>query len=1155
MKKILGLDLGTASIGWAFLNLDGDNSELKAGVRIIPLNQEDKAAFEKGQSITLNADRRLKRGARKTLDRWQMRRENLINWMLKHNWAKSREELLLPSSGWSTFNNRSKAVTEKISLLELGQVILRLNKNRGFKSNRKTDSGEENSTDYKKQIAGRDNELVEKGLTIGQIFVQERDAWLANPEGPEPHFNSRTYSRASVVAEFEAIWSEQMKHHSEITEADRKEFRDYVLFYQRPLKSQKHLIGKCPFETSRRVAPRSSPVFQEFRLWQDLKHFRVIEKNGGSRPLTYDEQISLSTELRSVSFPNKTKILRFLGLSTAQFTVSVEKLIGNIFSSKVEKIIGDDRLEFVEVDCTLDGNEFDKQPSMQLWHLLYSSEDHDHLVNSIVKRFPEITEEEAEDLANIKLPDDHARLSHKAIRKILPFIRSEECPDYFSACASAGYNHSFSETKEEREKKVLKEKLEPILRNSLRNPVVEKVLNQVVNLVNAILEDENLGRPDEIHIELARDLKNCAKKRKSITKNNRDNEANRLKVKGELEKLGQRTTRSNILRYQLWEECDRISLYTGNPIPISKLFTYDYEIEHIIPQALIFDDGYLNKTISERSENLAKGSTTAMEYMQTKGEAAVDAYEARIRRAKGISKPKADKLRWLRGDIPDGFIERQLKETQYIAKMSYSLLKDISREVIPMAGSVTAYLRRRWGLEDMLSQINFPRYDAIGQTKEITINHKDGSQEQKIIVDDWSKRDDHRHHAMDAITVAFASYRNFQYLNTLSGRDLEIDDSGEKDAALSPPISKSLVRKLSKDAMENILISRKAGKRSSVWSKYQSKTKTGKHSGKHRIPRGQLHLETVYGSRLRHLPSPSILSKIPEDLSLIVEPAIREVIKERLESDGLTAKKAFTTGRLKKNPLLFNDRPIETVACYERIFVIRKPLDETVKIEKVLDKGLQRILQARLEEFDNNKKKAFTNLENNPVWADRSKTKALKRITIQAHTKTAKPLRRNASDDNIDFVDYQNNHHLALYLDDESGKPYSEVVSLMDAVHREQEGGTAIRKVDSRGNKLLSTLAGDEYVLFDIEAESKEEILGLSSSEISPHLFRVQNLGYSNNDKKIGVDCSFRHHLETSINHQSQLTLQRIRSINNLPSWKVRINVLGQIVHIESTGI
>ncbi|HIB77179.1 MAG TPA: type II CRISPR RNA-guided endonuclease Cas9, partial [Flavobacteriales bacterium] len=723
-------------------------------------------------------------------------------------------------------------------------------------------------------------------LTIGQVFVIERDAWLANPCGQEPNFNSRTYSRASVVAEFEAIWSEQMKHHSEITEADRKEFRDYILFYQRQLKSQKHLIGKCPFETSRRVAPRSSPVFQEFRLWQDLKHFRVIEKNGGSRPLTYDEQIALSINLRSVSSLSKSKIIKFLGLPSSQYTVSVEKLTGNIFSSKVEKIIGDDRLELVEVDCTLNGNEFDKQPSMQLWHLLYSSEDHDHLVASIVKRFSQITEEEAELLANLKFPDDHARLSHKAIRKILPFIRSEECPDYYSACASAGYNHSFSETKEEREKKILKEKLDPILRNSLRNPVVEKVLNQVVNLVNAILEDENLGRPDEIHIELARELKNCAKKRESMTKRNRENEAKRQKVKEELEKLRQPTTRSNILRYQLWEECDRISLYTGNPIPISKLFTYDYEIEHIVPQALIFDDGFLNKTISERSENLAKGSTTAMEYMQTKGEAAVDAYEARIRRAKGISKPKADKLRWLRDDIPDGFIERQLKETQYIAKMSYSLLKDISREVIPMAGSVTAYLRRRWGLEDMLSQINFSRYDEIGQTKEITIHHKDGSQKQKTIVDDWSKRDDHRHHAMDAITVAFASYKNFQYLNTLNARNLEIDNSGEKDAALSPPISKSLVRKLSKEAMENILISRKAGKRSSVWSKFQSKTKTGKHSGKHRIPRGQLHLETVYGSRLRHLPAPTLNRCGLSSLALIVEPAIREVIQKRLASEG-----------------------------------------------------------------------------------------------------------------------------------------------------------------------------------------------------------------------------------------------------------------------------
>ncbi len=139
------------------------------------------------------------------------------------------------------------------------------------------------------------------------------------------------------------------------------------------------------------------------------------------------------------------------------------------------------------------------------------------------------------------------------MRKIFPFIKEN---DYAKAYRLAGYNHSSSLTKEEIENKELKDKLELLPKNSLRNPVVEKILNQMVNVINAIIDDPEMGKPDEIRIELARELKKNAKERGEMTDNIN-------KVKAEHEKINRllvsefgikNPTRNDIIRYKMYEE-------------------------------------------------------------------------------------------------------------------------------------------------------------------------------------------------------------------------------------------------------------------------------------------------------------------------------------------------------------------------------------------------------------------------------------------------------------------------------------------------------------------------------------------------------------------------------------------------------------------------
>lgn len=147
-NKILGLDLGTTSIGWAYVHesKNWENSKIiKIGSRVNPLTTDEQTNFEKGKPITINADRTLKRGARRTLDRFKLRRENLIEALVKANLI-TKETKLTEDGKNTTFETlllRSNAVSSKINKQELARVFLTINKKRGYKSSRKANNVED----------------------------------------------------------------------------------------------------------------------------------------------------------------------------------------------------------------------------------------------------------------------------------------------------------------------------------------------------------------------------------------------------------------------------------------------------------------------------------------------------------------------------------------------------------------------------------------------------------------------------------------------------------------------------------------------------------------------------------------------------------------------------------------------------------------------------------------------------------------------------------------------------------------------------------------------------------------------------------------------------------------------------------------------------
>jgi CRISPR-associated endonuclease Csn1 len=388
--------------------------------------------------------------------------------------------------------------------------------------------------------------------------------------------------------------------------------------------------------------------------------------------------------------------------------------------------------------------------------------------------------------------------------------------------------------------------------HSLRNPIVEQVINETLQTIRDIWNHYGDGKEnffDEIHVELGRDLKNHKDKRKKISKQVSENEKTNIRIKAiltELKNEGHDNVRpysptqqeilklyeegiylnenseeklkeidnirkqtqpssSEIKRYKLWLEQGYKSPYTGEIIPLSKLFTTAYQIEHIIPQSRFFDDSFNNKVICESEINELKDNQLAFEFIKNNKELTVElshgkfvkllhpeVYEENVKRYFAKNKTKMKNL--LLEDIPDRYIKRQLNDTRYISKVVKMILSNIVREeneeegtaknIIVSNGAITNRLKQDWGLNDVWNTLITPRFERLNkmaeEKKEEDKNkygswvNKEGKKvfqinsiEPELLKLD-KKRIDHRHHAMDALIVACTSRNHVNYLNNVA---------------------------------------------------------------------------------------------------------------------------------------------------------------------------------------------------------------------------------------------------------------------------------------------------------------------------------------------------------------------------------------------------
>lgn len=1383
MKKILGLDLGTSSIGWAVVNQAEKENEkssiVKLGVRVNPLTVDEKGNFEKGKSITTTAERTLKRGMRRNLQRYKQRRDKLKSVLVKNHIISKDSKLTEdgPDTTYETLTLRAKAAREEISLEELARVLLIINKKRGYKSNRKANNEEDGELIDGMAVA---RELYKKGITPGEYVyellkaqkrfkpsfyrsdlqaeletvwqkqaeyyptllddetkrkiegkgktdtrklfyavhnitsAEEKDRklrqvtyyqWRAaaaktriEPEqlvtvlseingdiaassgylgaigdhSKELEINKMTvgeylldlinrnrhhslknivFYRNDYIHEFNTIWNTQAKYHKELTPELKEKIERETIFFQRRLKSQKGLISFCELEgkeiilangkkvmTGPRVCPKSSPLYQEFKIWQDLNNIilenKTIKKSRKKEvgvaslfadnevekfsPLSREQKLRLHQELYCTKELSAKDALKVLGLSDKEYSLNYKKLQGNITQvtllnaykniiemtghdvDKFDKMDAENKLhlvkavfetlgakdDFLTFDAGATADEMQQNAMFKLWHLLYSYEDDNtptgngKLVEHITK-LTGLPHEYASLLARVTFVQDFGSLSTKAIRNILPPMKNEGLV-YSEACEAAGYNHSKqSLTKEEKENRELATHLEILPKNSLRNPVVEKIINQMIHVVNGCIDE--FGAFDEIHIEMARELKQSQKQREEATKrlNAKTREVENIKKILTLPPFNiSNPSRNDVLRYQLYEELAPNgfkTLYSNTYISKEKLFSRDFDIEHIIPQAKVFDDSYSNKTLESRAVNIEKSNMTAIDYVRTKyGEEGVEDYKKRIAFLnKEGSRKKHKNLLTEEDKIENNFLNRDLSDSQYIAKKAKEILLQVARDVIATTGSITARLREDWQLVDVMKELNWDKYSKLGLTT--VERNRDGHEVKRIT--DWTKRNDHRHHAMDALTIAFTRHSQIQYLNNLNAKD----DGEKKDSSIYgiekkvlmkngrfvPPMPLDEFRAEALKHLDCVLVSIKA--KNKVTTRNVNKPKGAKPQNT-LTPRGQLHNETVYGQRHRYATREEKVGAgfTAEKIRTVCRSDYRDALMKRLEENGGDAKKAFAgKNSLSKTPLFADDmhmtkvpEKVKTVVL-ETYFTIRKPISKDLKIEKVVDDGVKRILEKRLKDYGNDAAKAFSNLDENPIWLNKEKGIAIKSVTIKG-VNVATPLRtkkdKNGNiivDDNgnalqTDYVSTSNNHHIAIF-EDADGNLQEHVVSLFEATARKNQNLPVVDREYNQelGWKFLFTMKQNEYFVFPDEKTGFDPCdIDLANpvnyNVISQHLFRVQKISTCN--------YVFRHHLETNVNEDKTLrntTWIRIQTTNYLKGIvKVRVNHIGKIVRV-----
>jgi CRISPR-associated endonuclease Csn1 len=821
-----------------------------------------------------------------------------------------------------------------------------------------------------------EQKIEESHKTVGTYIYE---TLLDNPKQKIKGKLVRTIERKFYKEELRQILEKQKEFHQELQSDDlyndcvrelyrnneahqltlsKKDFvhllMEDLIFYQRPLRSQKSSVSDCTLEFRKykdengvehtqflKAIPKSNPYYQEFRVWQWIYNLNIYKRDDDSN--VTKEFLNSTEDFENLfEFLNNRKeveqktLIKFLleqkDVNKKLLNVEAEKYRWNFVEDKKypcneTKTMIASRLAKVE---NISEDFLTREIEQKIWHIIYSVNDkieYEKALKSFARKHH--LDESSFFEAFRKFPpfkSEYGSFSEKAIKKLLPLMRLGKYWNYadidksskerIQKIISGEYDENIKDRV--REKSVhltsendfqglqlwlaqyivygrhseasmigkwnsaddLEEFLKDFKQHSLRNPIVEQVITETLRVVKDIWLKYGNGAKNffnEIHIELGREMKLPAKEREDLTRKITENENTNLRIKAllaemmndhsvenvrpfspmqqeilkiyedgvlnsgieiedeylKISKTAQPSS-ADLKRYKLWLEQKYKSPYTGQIIPLNKLFTPEYEIEHIIPQSRYFDDSFSNKIICESAVNKLKDNYIGLGFIKQFGGTIIELgfgksvkvfemeeYEDFVKKHYANNRSKRNKL--LLEDIPEKMIERQINDTRHISKYISGVLSNIvriddeqakkiiedaeilarkeidkdkadeirrkakslatddginSKNIVPGNGKITTQLKQDWGLNDVWNDLILPRFERMNQltnSKDFTAWNENHQKFLPTVPIEFSKgfskkRIDHRHHALDALVIACATKDHVNLLNNQSAK-------------------------------------------------------------------------------------------------------------------------------------------------------------------------------------------------------------------------------------------------------------------------------------------------------------------------------------------------------------------------------------------------
>lgn len=802
-KYILGLDIGISSVGWGLLALDENDKPYRiidVGSRIFAPGEIEKTGDSRAK------ERREKRGARRVIRRREFRVDRVRNLLHSYGYLKGNiinnmvseknneltiiyEKMLneyYKSHKTNPYKLKVEALERPLEPEELSIVLVHYAKKRGYKSNRET-SNEKDSGKVLEAITENKKLMQEKKYrTISEMYITDEKFATKIKNSPEDYKVSVT--REMYLDEITKVLDSQIKY-GQITE-------DFKNSYLEIWSSQRNyskgpggnspyggdliakMVGKCNFDEEPR-APKYAPSSEIFVALTKLLNLRykslshpnyislepnqinmALSKAKEKKNLTFNDLKNIILEdnlkFKDLQLPKKDylKLIEELKKKLQKDKIEInnltpaEKELYNIeyekklFSKAIVELKGYNELKDKITKCF--GKDFWEETKENLDLLdelaLYCTNyklNEDILAK--IKESPLFSDTYA-DLEFIKiLPNfkDHLMLSINIIRKLIPLMLAGK--RYDEAMMELNYIHYENTLNKEK-----KDLLIPITKNNnITNQRVIRSLTQTRKIINALIK--KYGSPKIINIETARELAKTLDERKKIKKKQDEKQSNNEKIKKHLVELGlfpspERVTSTDILKYNLWQEQQEFCAYSQKKITINDLYEDNMvQIDHILPYSRTFNDNYLNKTLVLTKENQDKGNKTPFEWFGNTEK--WEKYETFINNL-NISSNKKDNylLQKLDFETEREMRSQNLNDTKYISRELASFIKAYLNveKVNVYQGSITAKLRARWGFNRLT-------HSYISETYFLP-------EEMKSTI--TKDRDNHLHHAMDALVIA-----------------------------------------------------------------------------------------------------------------------------------------------------------------------------------------------------------------------------------------------------------------------------------------------------------------------------------------------------------------------------------------------------------------